>query len=126
MPANLAASGCSNITTQYVASVDVLAGVISITGTNNLGGNPTANGGVYGLTPIGCRNDNHGVGLHGRYRRFDDPRQVSAGDLPTVSCLFHTSNGVSEVRRPILLMGFDFIAIPLPCAPDSNGFADSR
>lgn len=38
MPADLAASGCSNVATQYMTGIDVAAGVITMTVTNTHGG----------------------------------------------------------------------------------------
>ena len=51
LPVNLAASGCSSVATNYVASLNVLNGAILVTSTGNIGGSPTANGKIFGLTP---------------------------------------------------------------------------
>ena len=49
MPADLSASGCSSTATTYVASLDVVAGVIKVT-LGSVGG--TASGQILGMTPI--------------------------------------------------------------------------
>jgi len=49
LPADLSASGCASNATQYVASLGVASGVITVTATNSVGG--TANGQTYVLTP---------------------------------------------------------------------------
>jgi type IV pilus assembly protein PilA len=51
LPADLNQAGCSNIPTQYVTSVDVAAGVITVTASSDVGGNPIQTGNTYVLTP---------------------------------------------------------------------------
>ena len=54
LPADLAASGCSNIASQYVTSVDVAAGVISVTPNVAAIGIPAGN---ITLTPVVASNN---------------------------------------------------------------------
>jgi type IV pilus assembly protein PilA len=51
LPTDLNQAGCSNIPTQYVTSVDVAAGVITVTASSDVGGNPIQTGNTYILTP---------------------------------------------------------------------------
>src|SRR5579862_2666821 len=51
LPPDLTASGCSSIPTQYVAGLDVATGVITVTATAAVGGNPSQAGSTYVLAP---------------------------------------------------------------------------
>jgi len=58
LPANISASGCSNNSTQYVTSLDVLAGVITVTANASGAGHlPTAAAGTFVLTPTATTTD---------------------------------------------------------------------
>ena len=50
LPADITASGCSNIASQYQTGLDVNTGIITVT-AGVVGGNPSQNGSVYALTP---------------------------------------------------------------------------
>jgi type IV pilus assembly protein PilA len=50
LPANLSTAGCSNNTTQYITSVGVANGVVTVLGTTKLGGAIAATDGL-SLTP---------------------------------------------------------------------------
>ena len=53
LPTTLDQAGCSNIPTQYVTSVDVGAnGVITVTASANVGGNPDQTNNTYVLVPL--------------------------------------------------------------------------
>ncbi|HEV3193688.1 MAG TPA: pilin [Polyangiaceae bacterium] len=51
LPADIGQSGCSNIPTQYVTSLDVAAGTITVTADSAVGGNPNQGGSTYVLVP---------------------------------------------------------------------------
>jgi len=50
LPADLSAAGCSSNATQYVASLGVTSGVVTVTTTNSVGGD--ANAKTVSLTPV--------------------------------------------------------------------------
>jgi type IV pilus assembly protein PilA len=59
LPTNLDQSGCSNIATQYVTSLAVAdGGVITVTASSLVGGNPDQTGSTYVLTPSVSANGN--------------------------------------------------------------------